>query len=165
LKPAAAITRSHSMKSNDPLDLPRRPTKEINLELLPKRKERDVDSENTLKRKQADALIHVGTKAFADCVNLAVEIVKIRARTDAEVDLINAKTSAMEAATRAELSRMKATESAIMNRAEVVTKVLGSITEVIKAFPETDTVNRASIVDLISRTVDQVLSEGERKSS
>lgn len=120
--------------SEDPMDLPSR-----NVTILrTTRVDRVPTRESGLSQRQVDVLVNSGAKAVDGAIRIAtglVEIGKIRAHAQADVDVIEAKMRALQEQVRAEVNRLMARREMTIARGGVAVAL---INEVLPNIPEQD---------------------------
>ncbi len=89
-----------------------------------------------------------------------VEINRIRAEAAADVTRIEARTRAIEASMAAEVNRLVAERGVVESRGEVIIRLVGVITEQLRAVPVDDPAARRAVIDNLPRLAEMAFGLG-----
>ncbi len=103
-----------------------------------------------LTSQQLDKVIDVGAKALPEAIDVLkgiVDIARIRAQSNANVETIEAETNRVVQITRVEIDRMRQSGENLRTRGEVVSAIVRSMTETVRALPDFDSQSRLALIE------------------
>jgi hypothetical protein len=131
----------------DPMDLPVRSVKKQPghyTTLVP-------ESRGGLTERQRDVLVSSAANIAMDLM----EIVKLRAQTQQEIDLIEARSQALRVAIRGEIDKMQAARDTLVSRGDVVVRLTR---ELLQNIADVDPATRQTMLETLTRLVDSTIN-------
>ncbi|WP_442809186.1 hypothetical protein [Trinickia soli] len=141
--------------SEDSMDLPTRGATKLPVA----RSEALTKQRSGLTERHVDVLVDSGANLLACAGSIAkdlVEIARIRAESEAEVERIEARSRAIREAFRAEVDRLGAMRDIIGSRGDAAAKL---IREVLTHIPESDQVSRQRAIEMLTKMIDSVVAD------